>query len=270
MNEKKLKIINGSSIENFNNQLKIINGNNASEAFKEKYNFFCSITSRTSNIPDAGGSYIGKNIILTAAHVVDSNKNINRYRVRFNKKNVYDKGLVFKIKKILIHPNYNNFTFDNDIALLFLDKNPSDFGIKLIYLPNEKLNKIIYQINKPGIILGYGITKFGTFNIPYQLKYSLIKILDKKNINIPQNELTQNMIVAGDFNNPNDPNDNEDTCQGDSGGPLFGNYGYQRSSIIMGITSWGIGCGLDNFPGIYTKVGNYTKWIYNNWNYDKN
>ena len=268
---KETKIINGLTIENFNknNQLKIINGNTASNAFKKKYNFFCSITTQFSGIPYSGGSYIGKNIVLTAAHVVYENNGINSIRIRFNKKNLYDTGLIFSVKKILIHPNYNNETFDNDIALLFLDKNPSDFNIKIMFLPDNRLNKIIYNINKPGIIMGYGVTKFNTNNQPNQLKYSLIKILDKKKVNIPPSYLTPNMIVAGDYNDPNDPNDNEDTCQGDSGGPLFGNYGYKRSPIIMGITSWGIGCGLDNYPGVYTKVGNYTNWIYQNWNYDK-
>ena len=264
---KQTKIMNGENFSNKNQR--IINGISANNYFLNKYNFYCGITSSFSKIPYAGGSYIGKNIVITAAHVVYGKNNVNNIKVRFNKKNLYDKGLIFNVKKILIHPKYNHETLNNDIALLFLDKNPINFNINKAFLPNNKLSNKIYNLNKPGIILGYGVTDFNTNNQPNQLKYSLIKILNKNKVKIPEEWLTSNMITAGDYNDPNDPNDNEDSCQGDSGGPLFGNYGYNRTSVLMGITSWGVGCGLDNYPGVYTKVGNYTSWVYNNWNYDK-
>ena len=274
---KETKIINPENFTNKTNQyenqqnksnLKIINGNDTTEYMRNKFNFFCSITTITSSIPYAGGSYIGKNIILTAAHVV-YNSNINNITVRFNKKNLYDNGLSYNVKKILIHPNYNTETLDNDIALLFLDKNPINDGIKFVYLPSERLSKKLYITGKLSIIMGYGTTQSSQINQPFNQKYALINILDKNKVEFPSEWITDNMIVAGDYNDPTDPNDNEDTCQGDSGGPLFSNYGYKRSTVVYGITSWGIGCGLDNLPGVYTKVGNYVNWIYQNWNYDK-
>ena len=274
---KETKIINPENFTNKTNQyenqqnksnLKIINGNDTTEYMRNKYNFFCSITTITSSIPYSGGSYIGKNIVLTAAHVV-YNSNINNIKVRFNKKNLYDNGLSYTVKKILIHPNYNTETLDNDIALIFLDKNPINDRIKFVYLPSERLSKKLYINGKLSIIMGYGTTISEEVNQPFNQKYALINILDKNKVEFPSEWITENMIVAGDYNDPDDPNDNEDTCQGDSGGPLFGNYGYKRSTVIFGITSWGVGCGLDNLPGVYTKVGNYTNWIYQNWNYDK-
>nr|XP_020851132.1 testisin-like [Phascolarctos cinereus] len=51
----------------------------------------------------------------------------------------------------------------------------------------------------------------------------------------------------------------KDTCQGDSGGPLVckvNEIWYQA-----GIASWGIGCGRNNLPGVYTNVSIYTSWI---------
>lgn len=47
----------------------------------------------------------------------------------------------------------------------------------------------------------------------------------------------------------------QDSCQGDSGGPLV-NDGKQ-----IGIVSWGMGCGDDAFPGIYSKVSGLRTWI---------
>ena len=49
--------------------------------------------------------------------------------------------------------------------------------------------------------------------------------------------------------------------QGDSGGPLVCN------NYFEGIVSWGISCANPYFPGVYTKVRNYVKWI--NWIIDK-
>jgi secreted trypsin-like serine protease len=50
-----------------------------------------------------------------------------------------------------------------------------------------------------------------------------------------------------------------DTCQGDSGGPLmmFSNNQW----ILIGITSYGTGCALADYPGIYTRVSYYIDWI---------
>lgn len=48
--------------------------------------------------------------------------------------------------------------------------------------------------------------------------------------------------------------------QGDSGGPLM-----YRSDLwqVVGIVSWGHGCGDPSTPGVYTKVTAYLNWIYN-------
>ena len=52
-----------------------------------------------------------------------------------------------------------------------------------------------------------------------------------------------------------------DTCQGDSGGPLM-YYSEQREQwMIAGITSYGVGCGLPNYAGVYTRAAMYVDWI---------
>lgn len=51
-----------------------------------------------------------------------------------------------------------------------------------------------------------------------------------------------------------------DTCQGDSGGPL--QYFPSKNSLanIVGIVSYGIGCG-NLLPSLYTRVAFYLDWI---------
>jgi secreted trypsin-like serine protease len=62
------------------------------------------------------------------------------------------------------------------------------------------------------------------------------------------------MICAADFF--------MDACQGDSGGPLFAkSHVFGGPWNLLGITSFGVGCAQERYPGVYTLASNYRSWV---------
>ena len=139
---------------------------------------------------------------------------------------------------------------DNDIALIKTDQ-PFEWDeyVSPVCLPVSQL-----KIKKGfGFISGFGEMENGLNS--YELLYARIEMLSKADcLNGPnRDELTRNMICAG--------GGKVDSCQGDSGGPLVVNV--EGKFTLAGITSWGYGCGVQDSPGVYTKVANYIDWIEN-------
>lgn len=67
---------------------------------------------------------------------------------------------------------------------------------------------------------------------------------------------TSRMLCAGSLSERH----RVDSCQGDSGGPLVCQGGGGQW-VLTGIISWGHGCGNPSFPGVYTRVSRFLRWI---------
>ncbi|EDW35912.1 GL16958 [Drosophila persimilis] len=70
-------------------------------------------------------------------------------------------------------------------------------------------------------------------------------------------QITDNMLCAGLL-----PEGGKDACSGDSGGPLQATFDEMPGQYqLAGIVSWGVGCARPNTPGVYTRVGQYLRWL---------
>ena len=156
-------------------------------------------------------------------------------------------------EKIYIHPKYNPVTFDYDVGILCLEKKPRNLKSIRLVSSQKRTN-----FGKKLSVVGYGLVSEGggPSNLPRQID---IKVTTTENYS--PSEITSTMFPAADFNDPSNPYDNEDSCQGDSGSPAF-TYNRKRNKYkAAGIVSLGVGCALNGYPGIYSKVSSYKKWI---------
>ncbi|NWX19577.1 NETR protein, partial [Aegotheles bennettii] len=161
------------------------------------------------------------------------------------------------VEQIVLHRNYWAGSNDNDIALVRVRGREGhclsfNHHVLPVCLPNRKQKS---DINRQAcIISGWGDTGK---SYSRTLLQGVVPLLPREDCEVRYGQkFTNRMICAGNLSEDK----RVDSCQGDSGGPLM----CQRSDgrwIILGITSWGYGCGRKDSPGVYTKVSKYVPWI---------
>uniref|UniRef100_A0A671FE32 Peptidase S1 domain-containing protein n=1 Tax=Rhinolophus ferrumequinum TaxID=59479 RepID=A0A671FE32_RHIFE len=202
-----------------------------------------------------GGSILSEWWILTASHCF-INKNKSALEIIHSEKNVNTKNLTkMKVDKLIIHPYFDSWLLDNDIALLLL-KSPFNLGVKKAPICLSEVTDIKRWRNC--WVSGWGITSDQLLNYSrhfFQPTHKMVLVKWKKCYHVMP-MITRNMLCAGS------PERGKDACQGDSGGPLVCQRITNKTSWYqLGIVSWGVGCGRKNLPGVYTKVSNYLLWI---------
>jgi trypsin len=146
-----------------------------------------------------------------------------------------------------MHKKYNTYTLENDIALIRISKPfPTDNkNIMAIKLSNTTFNE-----GTACNVTGWGKTNTSRPELPNNLQYVEVPIIppEKCSDNYSYN-IYNGMLCAGCNEG------GRDSCQGDSGGPL------QCEGYLVGIVSWGHGCALAVYPGVYSDVSFFAKWI---------
>ncbi|KAI7810132.1 Proc protein [Triplophysa rosa] len=203
-----------------------------------------------------GGVLIDENWVLTAAHCLETS---TRFTVRLGD---YDRfkheqtEMTLLVKQHITHPQYNPVTVDNDIALLQLS-GPAKFSQYILpaCLPSHNLaERMLHRNSTLTIVTGWGKDNETAQRFSSTLNFMEIPIVDHKECSKHMmNNLTQNMLCAGVLGQI------KDACEGDSGGPMMTLF--HDTWFLIGLVSWGEGCGQKNKLGIYTKVSSYLDWI---------
>ncbi|CAI7669627.1 unnamed protein product [Penicillium pancosmium] len=154
------------------------------------------------------------------------------------------------------HPDYNDNTFDNDIAILELQDN-LEFGpnVAAVELPSSGLDTL--ATGAKCAVTGWGFATQGGGHLTADLRLVYLDIVDHEtclkaydSYHLEVNDMSVCAGVPG-------ASGAKGPCNGDIGGPLVD----QSSKKQVGIVSWGEGCGKHGYPSLYTSTAAYADWI---------
>ncbi|EDW66873.2 uncharacterized protein Dvir_GJ23384 [Drosophila virilis] len=207
-----------------------------------------------------GGALINENWIATAGHCVDDLL-ISQIRIRVGE---YDFSHVQEqlpyiergVAKKVVHPKYNFFTYEYDLALVKLEQ-PLEFAphVSPICLPETE--SLLIGMN--ATVTGWGrLSEGGT--LPSVLQEVSVPIVSNDNcksmfLRAGRQEFIPDIFLCAGYETGG-----QDSCQGDSGGPLQAKSQDGRF-FLAGIISWGIGCAEANLPGVCTRISKFVPWI---------
>lgn len=212
-----------------------------------------------------GGVAVGPSWVLTAAHCivaaqgngVRSNRAVSTMGlgVLTGSNVLAHGGKVRTVDRIVIHPEFRvaeGRVPENDLALLHVVDGPPLVPIKRP--PKEAVDDLLKDGTRIRIF-GWGTSSFDPEGaVSNTLLYAFVPVLGRAKCNAPavyDGLVKPSMFCAGlGF---------ADACQGDSGGPAIGYINGEK--YLVGVTSWGVGCANEKYPGVYVNVAAYSRWI---------
>ncbi|XP_042861268.1 chymotrypsinogen B-like [Penaeus japonicus] len=223
------------------------------EAEVGEYPWMARLEIRSGDLTSyCGGSIVTATHVITAGHCVDEvNTDVivtaGKHDIQLDQEN---NTQVFKAKQILRHPQFSATTSENDIALITLLE-PLEWTpyVGPICLPPDADFE-----DRMAIVTGWGSLAFEGPK-PSKLNEVAVVVTDQESCKEAYSQsvflITNNTICAADSG--------KDACQGDSGGPLV--IKENGIWVLIGIVSFGRGCAMEGFPGVYTRVSSYNSWI---------
>ncbi|MFD2473302.1 S1 family peptidase [Amycolatopsis silviterrae] len=183
-----------------------------------------------------GGVIISRTAVATAAHCpadVPASE-ISVIAGREDKRT--QDGVVRAVSAAWQHPDFQDPHQGSDIAVLTVRGSLPYHPADLARDPNR------YPAGTNATVLGWGRIADGGDRSDY-LRQATVPIADDSTCRTAYPEYSATSMLCAGY-----PNGGIDACKGDSGGPLM------VGDTVVGIVSYGDGCGKPGKPGIYTRV----------------
>lgn len=202
-----------------------------------------------------GGTLITPTVVLTAAHCVTKEPGVPSVSApeiiaAIGRRSLSDptSGELLGVSQIVIHPRYRikKGSPRKDVALLQL-ASPSSYTPAEIGGPKDW--------GGSATAMGWGDTSENGQSSDALLAVDLPLIGNRGCRGALRKQYVASVMLCAGSNG-------SDTCQGDSGGPLMVQGGHLGWKLV-GVTSFGSGCGRPGQPGVYAWVAGskLNKWI---------
>lgn len=204
-----------------------------------------------------GGVAVSRTTVLTAAHCMgDDVLGAPPHRARDLKAVtgrtdlLSDRGREIAVRDVWVNPGYDAVSNAGDFAVLTLaDSLPQSSVIGM-----AAAGDTAYEPGAAATVYGWGDLT-GSGDYAGSLHAARLHVLPDARCEeaypggADGTYLPESMLCAGEAQG------GRDACQGDSGGPLV------AQGRLIGLVSWGSGCGRAGSPGVYTRVSDVLRTL---------
>ncbi len=198
-----------------------------------------------------GGAVVAADVVITAAHCFGRDvlggdwRELGDLRVVAGRTDLRTRdGQEVAIKNVWLDPSYDPRTNANDVAVIQLAHTLSGGAAIRMAQPGDTAAS---RAGSHAVVYGWGDTT-GRGSYAARLRMAGVTVLPDERCaraypgSAAGTYLSASMLCAGADRG------GRDACQGDSGGPLV------ADDRLIGLVSWGTGCGQADHPGVYTRV----------------
>ncbi|MEW2484720.1 serine protease [Streptomyces sp. NPDC048411] len=204
-----------------------------------------------------GAVLVGPTKVLTAAHCLGREAlgtdvgQVRDLRIIAGRDELTGSGgREVAVKGTWINPGYDRTTNSGDLAVLTL----SDALPKESVIPMATAGD---QADEPGsaaLVYGWGDIS-GSGDYVTSLRSAQVRVLPDSTCQRAYAGGRGAAYEASTMLCAGEPQGGHDACQGDSGGPLV------ARGRLIGLVSWGNGCGVAGSPGVYTRISAAAGWM---------
>jgi secreted trypsin-like serine protease len=202
-----------------------------------------------------GGVAIGRTTVLTAAHCMSEEvlgmppDEVSDLKVIVGRTDlVSDQGQEIRVRETWVNPGYDSVSNAGDFAVLTLAARlPSHSVIGMAAAGDPA-----YAPGTKAAVYGWGdLTGAGDY--ARSLRAARVHVLSDARCEEAYPKSVDGAYRADTMLCAGESQGGRDACQGDSGGPLV------AQGKLIGLVSWGSGCGRAGSPGVYTRVSDVVR-----------
>ncbi|WP_449353231.1 serine protease [Streptomyces shaanxiensis] len=204
-----------------------------------------------------GGVAVGPTTVLTAAHCMGENvlgappERVRDFRVIAGRTDLLsDQGAEIPVREAWVNPGYDPDTNAGDFAVLTLAEPLPQSAVIGMAATGDPA----YAAGTRATVYGWGdITGGGDY--ARSLRAARVHVMSDTRCQEAYPGTAEGTYRADSMLCAGEERGGRDSCQGDSGGPLV------AQGKLIGLVSWGNGCGRPGWPGVYTRVSDVMRTL---------